>query len=58
MGSFVRDDEPFRPGLPRLRYRFNGNYPYREALVEAIRHQAPHLWVGEHEREPGYLTNS
>jgi hypothetical protein len=58
LGSFVRDDEPFRPGLPRLRYRFNGNYPYREALVEAIRQHAPHLWAGEHEREPGYLTNS
>ncbi|MBT2492717.1 hypothetical protein J7E96_30250 [Streptomyces sp. ISL-96] len=55
LAGFVRDDEPFRPGLPRLRYRFNGNYPYREALVKAIRHHAPHLWAGEHEREPGYI---
>ncbi|NBE50448.1 hypothetical protein [Streptomyces boluensis] len=56
LGNFVHDDEPFRPGLPRLRYRFSGNHPYREALAEAVRQQAPHLWAGEVEREPGYLA--
>ena len=53
----VRDEEPIRPGLPRLRYRFvtNGSVArYREPLVEAIRQYAPHLWLGETQREPGY----
>lgn len=53
----VRDEEPIRPGLPRLRYRFvtNGSVArYREPLVEAIRQYAPHLWLGETQREPGH----
>lgn len=53
----VRDEDPIRPGLPRLRYRFvtNGSVArYREPLVEAIRHYAPHLWLGETQREPGH----
>ncbi|MFI6008058.1 hypothetical protein ACIBAG_04405 [Streptomyces sp. NPDC051243] len=55
--GLVRDDEPIRPGLPRLRYRFatTGRYArYREPMVEAIRQHAPHLWLGETQREPGH----
>ncbi|KUL40266.1 hypothetical protein ADL12_13490 [Streptomyces regalis] len=55
--TLVRDEEPIRPGLPRLRYRFptNGQYArHREPLVEAIRQHAPHLWLGETQREPGH----
>ncbi|MET9966254.1 hypothetical protein ABZZ80_10175 [Streptomyces sp. NPDC006356] len=54
---FVRDENPIRPGLPRLRYRFpiNGQYArHREPLVAAIRQRAPHLWLGESQREPGH----
>ncbi|MDO0911328.1 hypothetical protein QQM39_10835 [Streptomyces sp. DT2A-34] len=53
----VRDEEPIRPGLPRLRYSFvtNGSSArYREPLVEAIRQHVPHLWLGEMQREPGH----
>ncbi|WP_246101701.1 hypothetical protein [Streptomyces cyaneus] len=53
----VRDEEPIRPGLPRLRYRIptNGEYArHREPLVEAIRQHAPQLWLGETQREPGH----
>ncbi|AZQ35917.1 hypothetical protein EJ357_22555 [Streptomyces cyaneochromogenes] len=55
--GLVRDDEPLTPGLPRLRYRFvtSGEYArYRGPLVEAIRNYAPHLWLGETQREPGH----
>ncbi|MFJ9847885.1 hypothetical protein [Streptomyces sp. NPDC101150] len=50
----VRDDEPLRPGLPRLRYRLGANGDRREPLVEAVQRYAPHLWFGETERERGY----
>ncbi|WP_030231273.1 MULTISPECIES: hypothetical protein [unclassified Streptomyces] len=53
----VRDEQPLRPGLPRLRYRFvmNGTAAsYREPLVKAIRQYVPHLWLGETQREPGH----
>ncbi|MFJ8538578.1 hypothetical protein [Streptomyces sp. NPDC093591] len=55
--ALVRDEEPIRPGLPRLRYRLttNGEYAmHREPLVKAIRQHAPHLWLGETQREPGH----
>ncbi|MFF5482347.1 hypothetical protein ACFY5C_34295 [Streptomyces sp. NPDC012935] len=55
--GLVRNEEPIRTGLPRLRYRFatTGEYArHREPLVEAIRKYAPHLWLGETQREPGH----
>ncbi|MDX2523770.1 hypothetical protein ACSCB1_22565 [Streptomyces europaeiscabiei] len=43
--GFVRDTEPLRPGLPRLRYRIgipHSPNPYEKAL----RQWAPELWFG------------
>ncbi|MFZ3560222.1 MULTISPECIES: hypothetical protein [unclassified Streptomyces] len=51
----VRDEEPLRPDLPRLRYRLPVPPACREAVVAAIRAQVPHLWLGEAEREPGHM---
>ncbi|MET9513169.1 hypothetical protein ABZX62_32800 [Streptomyces flavidovirens] len=53
--GMVRDEEPLRPDLPRLRYRIVANEGYREPLVAAIQLYAPQLWLGEAEREPGHL---
>ncbi|MFE5890517.1 hypothetical protein [Streptomyces sp. NPDC056468] len=55
--GLVRDEDPIRPGLPHLRYRFATSGAYascREPLVAAIRRYAPHLWLGETQREPGH----
>jgi hypothetical protein len=51
----VRDDEPLHPTLPRLRYRFPVPASSRVALVTAIQQQVPQLWLGETEREAGYM---
>ncbi|WP_181512704.1 MULTISPECIES: hypothetical protein [unclassified Streptomyces] len=51
----VRDEEPLRPNLPRLRYRLPVPPSSRDAVVTAIRAQVPHLWLGEAEREPGHI---
>ncbi|MPY63485.1 hypothetical protein FNH08_41925 [Streptomyces spongiae] len=51
----VRDEEPLRPDLPRLRYRLPVPTGSREALVTAIQQQVPQLWLGETEREAGYM---
>lgn len=52
----VRDEEPFRPGGPRLRYRMFGPAgSMMDPLIDAVRQHAPDsLWAGEFEREPGY----
>ncbi|MET9516254.1 hypothetical protein [Streptomyces sp. NPDC002994] len=53
--AMVRDEEPLRPDLPRLRYRLVANSGFREPLVAAIQQYVPQLWLGEAERERGYL---
>lgn len=53
--AMVRDEEPLRPDLPRLRYRLVANGGFREPLVAAIQQYVPHLWLGESERERGHL---
>jgi len=52
----VRDEEPLRPGIPRLRYRMSGPAGSMvDPLIDAVRQHAPaSLWAGEFEREPGY----
>lgn len=55
MRGLVRDEEPLRPDLPRLRYRIVANGPFREPMIDAIRQYAPQLWLGETEREPDYF---
>lgn len=51
----VRDEEPLHPSLPRLRYRLPLPASSQVALVTAIQQQVPQLWLGETEREPGYM---
>ncbi|MEV6104863.1 hypothetical protein AB0M28_09125 [Streptomyces sp. NPDC051940] len=52
--QFVRDEEPLRPGLPRLRYRVPLLGGPRGGLATAVQRFAPHLWFGQVEREWGY----
>ncbi|SER82777.1 hypothetical protein SAMN05421870_104442 [Streptomyces qinglanensis] len=51
----VRDEEPLRPGLPRLRYRVPLTSGSRHEVVAAVRRFAPRLWFGESERAPGHI---
>ncbi|MFF4509209.1 hypothetical protein [Streptomyces sp. NPDC001401] len=51
----VRDEEPLHPTLPRLRYRLPVPASSQAALVTAIQQQVPQLWLGETEREAGYM---
>ena len=51
----VRDEEPLHPTLPRLRYRLPVPASSRVPLVAAIQQQVPQLWLGETEREAGYM---
>ena len=51
----VRDEVPLDPTLPRLRYRLPVPASSRVPLVTAIQQQVPHLWLGETEREAGYM---
>ncbi|MFE0329624.1 hypothetical protein ACFW08_23110 [Streptomyces sp. NPDC058960] len=51
----VREEEPLHPTLPRLRYRLPVPASSRVALVAAIQQQVPQLWLGETEREAGYM---
>lgn len=50
--TFVRDSQPLREGLPRLRYRINleGNL---EPCEQACQRWAPHLWFGRVSQRPG-----
>lgn len=51
----VRDEEPVDPTLPRLRYRLPVPASSRVPLAAAIQRQVPQLWLGETEREAGYM---
>ncbi|MGV9566430.1 hypothetical protein [Streptomyces sp. NPDC003480] len=51
----VRDDEPPHPTLPRLRYRLPVSEFSQAAVARAIQQQVPQLWLGETERETGYM---
>lgn len=42
---FVRDTEPLRPGLPRLRYRIHLPHSFKP-YEKALRQWAPALWFG------------
>ena len=55
LGPLVRDEEPMRPTLPRLRYRLPVPASSRVPLAAAIQRQVPQLWLGETEREAGYM---
>ncbi|WP_260326924.1 hypothetical protein [Streptomyces sp. TLI_185] len=51
----VRDEEPLHPTLPRLRYRLPVPASSRVSVIAAIQQQVPQLWLGETEREAGYM---
>ncbi|MDF4252539.1 hypothetical protein [Streptomyces sp. WMMB303] len=51
----IRDEEPLRPGLPRLRYRVPLTFGTHHEVVAAVRRFAPRLWSGESERPPGHI---
>lgn len=52
----IREEEPPRAGLPRLRYRVPVPHGARRELIGAVRACCPpHLWFGEEERRPGHL---
>lgn len=51
----VREEEPMHPTLPRLRYRLPVPASSQESLAAAIQRQVPQLWLGETEREAGYM---
>ncbi|MEU4082775.1 hypothetical protein [Streptomyces aureus] len=50
---FVRDADPLRPDLPRLRYRFEVGAV--GAYEKALRRWAPELWFGRKEQPLSYL---
>ncbi|MGJ5828069.1 hypothetical protein [Streptomyces ossamyceticus] len=43
--QFVRDTEPLRPGLPRVRYRIRLPHSFKP-YEKALRRWAPELWFG------------
>ncbi|WP_207943321.1 hypothetical protein [Actinomadura sp. KC345] len=53
--TLVRDEEPFRPGLPRLRHRLAVPAASRQQMVAAVQRYAPRLWLGESERASGHI---
>jgi hypothetical protein len=52
--KFVRDADPIRPGLPRLRYRIDVTY-FQKAYEKAFQQWAPDLWLGREEQPYSYL---
>ncbi|MDI3417346.1 hypothetical protein [Streptomyces luteolus] len=54
----VRDEEPLRPDLRRRRYQISAaRGEFMDTLIAAVRQHAPtHLWLGEFERAPGYVS--
>ncbi|MCX4386093.1 hypothetical protein OG777_04015 [Micromonospora peucetia] len=53
--TLVREEEPFRPGLPWLRHRLRIEAADVPLAVAAVHHYAPHLWLGESRREGGHI---
>ncbi|MFI6013084.1 hypothetical protein ACIBAG_30435 [Streptomyces sp. NPDC051243] len=53
--GLVRDEEPLRPELPRLRYRLPFPAACRQEVVAAIQQYVPQLWLGESERATGHI---
>ncbi|WP_207946416.1 hypothetical protein [Actinomadura sp. 7K507] len=53
--ALVRDEEPFRPGLPRLRHRLGIPAASRQQMVAAVQQYVPQLWLGEYERAAGHI---
>ncbi|WP_433391372.1 hypothetical protein [Micromonospora sp. KLBMP9576] len=53
--TLVREGEPFRPGLPRLRHRLRVEPADVPVAVGAVRHHAPRLWLGESWREGSHI---
>ncbi|MFG2419566.1 hypothetical protein ACGFWD_11005 [Streptomyces sp. NPDC048448] len=51
--KFVRDTEPLRPGLPRLRYRIDVGDSHK-AYEKAFVRWAPELWFGRKEQPMSY----
>lgn len=52
--KFVRDTDPLRPGLPRLRYRIDVSNSHK-AYEKALRQWAPELWFGRREQPLSYV---
>ncbi|WP_406322282.1 hypothetical protein [Streptomyces sp. NBC_01637] len=50
--KFVRDTEPLREGLPRLRYRIDLEANLKPC-EEACQQWVPHLWFGRIDQRPG-----
>ncbi|KAB1137607.1 hypothetical protein ACLQ20_27080 [Micromonospora sp. DT46] len=53
--TLVREEAPFRPGLPHLRHRLRLEAADVPLAVSAVRHHAPHLWLGESRREGSHI---
>ncbi|MBD9729213.1 hypothetical protein PV755_39570 [Streptomyces caniscabiei] len=53
LGQFVRDTEPLRPGLPRLRYSIRLPHAYKP-YEQALHRWAPELWFGVVAQPPAY----
>ncbi|MEU0039946.1 hypothetical protein [Streptomyces sp. NPDC006333] len=51
--KFVRDTEPLRPGLPRIRYRIDVGDSHK-AYEKAFVRWAPELWFGREEQPMSY----
>lgn len=51
--KFVRDTDPLRPGLPRLRYRVSVGY-HHKAYEQALMRWAPELWFERKEQPLSY----
>ncbi|MFI0962058.1 hypothetical protein ACH4S8_11730 [Streptomyces sp. NPDC021080] len=52
--TFVRDADPLRPELPRLRYRFDVGGAHKK-YENALNQWAPELWFGRKEQPMSYL---
>ncbi|MEU0744711.1 hypothetical protein [Streptomyces sp. NPDC006134] len=53
--TLVRDEDPPRPGLPRLRYRLPFPAACRQQVLTAVQQHVPQLWLGESERPAGHV---
>ncbi|WP_254885947.1 hypothetical protein [Streptomyces sp. NA02950] len=53
--ALVRDEEPPRPALPRLRHRLPLVAADQRAVVAAVQQYVPQIWLGESQRPPGHI---
>ncbi|MCO6008817.1 hypothetical protein NE236_27965 [Actinoallomurus purpureus] len=53
--ALVRDEEPFHPALPRLRYRLPLSAANQRPVVAAVQQYVPQIWLGESQRAAGHI---